>query len=146
MAAPAESPEMVTGWRTARPFKAREVAMSLDHIPANASLPRDNTSVEDATYPRPKVVTLSEMVHLALEAAEHLANKLGRTSVMKAGDWDKLPELLGKPADDDGIDDAIGVPPSKLGWIVACGGVTGALAAVRRSLDVLGRLLAEVGA
>ena len=29
-----------------------------------------------------------------------------------------------------GIDDAIGVPRSKLGWIVACGGTTGLLAAV----------------
>ena len=39
-----------------------------------------------------------------VELAEYLAAKLGRTSVMKKGDWDKLPELLGKPADDDGID------------------------------------------
>lgn len=39
-----------------------------------------------------------------VELAEYLANKLGRTSVMKPGDWDKLPELLGKPADVDGID------------------------------------------
>lgn len=39
-----------------------------------------------------------------VELAEYLANKLGRTSEMKTGDWDKLPELLGKPADSDGID------------------------------------------
>jgi len=39
-----------------------------------------------------------------VDLADYLAGKLGRTAVLKKGDWDKLPELLGKPADDDGID------------------------------------------
>jgi polar amino acid transport system substrate-binding protein len=39
-----------------------------------------------------------------VELAEYLAKELGRTSKMVTGDWDKLPELLGKPATDDGID------------------------------------------
>jgi len=39
-----------------------------------------------------------------IELAEYLAKELGRTSKMVTGDWDKLPELLGKPATDDGID------------------------------------------
>ena len=37
-----------------------------------------------------------------VDLADYLAAKIGRTSVMKKGDWDKLPELLGKPADNDG--------------------------------------------
>ena len=45
-----------------------------------------------------------KFVGFEVELADYLAAKLGRTSVMKKGDWDKLPELLGKPADDDGID------------------------------------------
>jgi polar amino acid transport system substrate-binding protein len=44
-------------------------------------------------------------VGFEVELAEYLAKELGRTSKMKTGDWDKLPELLGKPADDEeGID------------------------------------------
>jgi polar amino acid transport system substrate-binding protein len=40
-----------------------------------------------------------------VDLAEYLAKELGRKSEMVTGDWDKLPELLGKPADDeDGID------------------------------------------
>ena len=39
-----------------------------------------------------------------VELAEYLANKLGRKSELVKGDWDKLPELLGKPLDSDGID------------------------------------------
>lgn len=43
-------------------------------------------------------------VGFEVEFAEYLAKELGRTSEMVTGDWDKLPELLGKPAADDGID------------------------------------------
>src|SRR5215471_6151958 len=44
-------------------------------------------------------------VGFEVELAEYLAKELGRTSEMVTGDWEKLPELLGKPADDeDGID------------------------------------------
>jgi polar amino acid transport system substrate-binding protein len=43
-------------------------------------------------------------VGFEVELAEYLAKELNRTSEMVTGDWDKLPELLGKPADDDGID------------------------------------------
>ncbi|MBP3959418.1 ABC transporter permease subunit [Gemmata sp. G18] len=43
-------------------------------------------------------------VGFEVELAEYLAKEIGRTSKMVTGDWDKLPELLGKPADDDGID------------------------------------------
>jgi polar amino acid transport system substrate-binding protein len=38
-----------------------------------------------------------------VELAEYLAGKIGRQSEMRTGDWDKLPELLGKPGQ-DGID------------------------------------------
>ena len=39
------------------------------------------------------------------ELAEYLAAKLGRTSVMVAGDWSKLPEQLNKPANvEKGVD------------------------------------------
>ena len=43
-------------------------------------------------------------VGFEVELAEYLAKELGRTSKMVSGDWDKLPELLGKPAAQDGID------------------------------------------
>lgn len=44
-------------------------------------------------------------VGFEVELAEYLAGELGRTSQMVTGDWDKLPELLGKPAADGaGID------------------------------------------
>ncbi len=43
-------------------------------------------------------------VGFEVELAEYLAKELGRTSKMVTGDWDKLPELLGKQADEDGID------------------------------------------
>ena len=44
-------------------------------------------------------------VGFEVELAEYLAKELGRTSEMVTGDWDKLPELLGKPANgEDGID------------------------------------------
>ena len=43
-------------------------------------------------------------VGFEVELAEYLAQELGRTSKMVTGDWDKLPELLGKPATQDGID------------------------------------------
>lgn len=43
-------------------------------------------------------------VGFEVELAAYLAKELGRTSTMVTGDWDKLPELLGKPATDDGID------------------------------------------
>ncbi|AMV29093.1 L-cystine transport system permease protein TcyB [Gemmata sp. SH-PL17] len=43
-------------------------------------------------------------VGFEVELAEYLAKEIGRTSKMVTGDWDKLPELLGKPADDDSID------------------------------------------
>jgi polar amino acid transport system substrate-binding protein len=44
-------------------------------------------------------------VGFEVDLAEYLAKELGRTGEMVTGDWDKLPELLGKPADDeDGID------------------------------------------
>jgi polar amino acid transport system substrate-binding protein len=40
-----------------------------------------------------------------VELAEYLAKELGRKSVMKNGDWDKLPELLARPAaDPDTVD------------------------------------------
>jgi polar amino acid transport system substrate-binding protein len=39
-----------------------------------------------------------------VELADYLAGKLGRASAMRTGDWDKLPELLGRPADENGID------------------------------------------
>lgn len=40
-----------------------------------------------------------------VELADYLAAKIGRTPVMKKGDWDKLPELLDKPASSaDAID------------------------------------------
>ncbi|MDB5309846.1 MAG: tcyB [Gemmataceae bacterium] len=40
-----------------------------------------------------------------VELADYLGQKLGRTPVMKAGDWDKLPQLLDRPADSpDAID------------------------------------------
>jgi polar amino acid transport system substrate-binding protein len=45
-----------------------------------------------------------KFVGFEVELADYLSAKIGRTSVMKTGDWDKLPELLGKPVDDDGID------------------------------------------
>lgn len=45
-----------------------------------------------------------KLVGFEVELAEYLANEIGRTSKIVKGDWDKLPELLGKPADDDGID------------------------------------------
>lgn len=46
-----------------------------------------------------------KFVGFEVELAEYLARELGRTSQMVTGDWDKLPELLGKPADDNsGID------------------------------------------
>jgi polar amino acid transport system substrate-binding protein len=45
-----------------------------------------------------------KFVGFEVELAEYLAKELGRTSKMVKGDWDKLPELLGKPADEDGID------------------------------------------
>lgn len=43
-------------------------------------------------------------VGFEVELAEYLAKELGRTGRMVSGDWDKLPELLGKPATEDGID------------------------------------------
>ncbi|WP_439627162.1 ABC transporter substrate-binding protein/permease [Gemmata sp.] len=44
-------------------------------------------------------------VGFEVELADYLAKELGRTSEMVTGDWDKLPELLGKPAGDpNGID------------------------------------------
>ncbi|MBA4187050.1 MAG: amino acid ABC transporter permease [Planctomycetaceae bacterium] len=43
-------------------------------------------------------------VGFEVELADYLAKELGRESKMVTGDWDKLPELLGKPADEDGID------------------------------------------
>ena len=43
-------------------------------------------------------------VGFEVELAEYLAKELGRTSKMVTGDWDKLPELLGKPAGENGID------------------------------------------
>ena len=43
-------------------------------------------------------------VGFEVEFAEYLAKELGRTGRMVTGDWDKLPELLGKPATEDGID------------------------------------------
>jgi polar amino acid transport system substrate-binding protein len=44
-------------------------------------------------------------VGFEVELAEYLAKELGRTSEMVTGDWDKLPELLAKPAGDpNGID------------------------------------------
>jgi len=45
-----------------------------------------------------------KFVGFEVELAEYLAEQLGRTSQMVRGDWDKLPELLGKPAYEDGID------------------------------------------
>ncbi len=45
-----------------------------------------------------------KFVGFEVELAEYLAGQLGRASQMVRGDWDKLPELLGKPADEDGID------------------------------------------
>ncbi len=43
-------------------------------------------------------------VGFEVDLADYLTKELGRTSEMVSGDWDKLPELLGKPDDDDGID------------------------------------------
>ncbi|MBM3980761.1 MAG: ABC transporter permease subunit [Planctomycetes bacterium] len=43
-------------------------------------------------------------VGFEVELAEYFAKELKRESKMVSGDWDKLPELLGKPAGDDGID------------------------------------------
>lgn len=44
-------------------------------------------------------------VGFEVELAEYLAAELGRAARMVVGDWDKLPELLAKPAEDpDGID------------------------------------------
>lgn len=43
-------------------------------------------------------------VGFEVELAAFLAKELGRTSEMVTGDWDKLPELLGKPPAEDGID------------------------------------------
>ena len=43
-------------------------------------------------------------VGFEVELAEYLAKELGRSSQMVTGDWDKLPELLGKPPAEDGID------------------------------------------
>lgn len=45
-----------------------------------------------------------KFVGFEVELAEYLAKEIGRESKMVTGDWDKLPELLGKPADEDGID------------------------------------------
>lgn len=46
-----------------------------------------------------------KFVGFEVELAEYLARELGRTSHMVTGDWDKLPELLAKPAADEaGID------------------------------------------
>ncbi|MCE9566076.1 MAG: ABC transporter permease subunit [Planctomycetes bacterium] len=46
-----------------------------------------------------------KFVGFEVELADYLAKELGRESKMVTGDWDKLPELLGKPADDaNGID------------------------------------------
>lgn len=45
-----------------------------------------------------------KLVGFEVELAEYLAKELDRTSKMVRGDWDKLPELLGKPASEDGID------------------------------------------
>jgi polar amino acid transport system substrate-binding protein len=45
-----------------------------------------------------------KFVGFEVEMAEYLAKEVGRTSKMVTGDWDKLPELLGKPAGEDGID------------------------------------------
>lgn len=45
-----------------------------------------------------------KFIGFEVELAEYLAKELSRTSKMVTGDWDKLPELLGKPANDDGID------------------------------------------
>lgn len=46
-----------------------------------------------------------EFIGFEVELAAYLAEKTGRTSVMKKGEWSKLPELLEKPADsDDAID------------------------------------------
>jgi polar amino acid transport system substrate-binding protein len=42
-------------------------------------------------------------VGFEVELAEYLAKELGRKSEMVTGDWDKLPDLLGKPAE-GGID------------------------------------------
>ncbi|AWM40037.1 L-cystine transport system permease protein TcyB [Gemmata obscuriglobus] len=43
-------------------------------------------------------------VGFEVELADYLARELGRTSKMVPGDWDKLPELLGKPPAENGID------------------------------------------
>ena len=45
-----------------------------------------------------------QFVGFEVELAEYLAKELGRKSTMVTGDWDKLPELLGKPPTEDGID------------------------------------------
>lgn len=45
-----------------------------------------------------------KFVGFEVELAEYLAKELGRTSEMVTGDWDKLPELLGKPPAEDGLD------------------------------------------
>jgi len=46
-----------------------------------------------------------KFVGFEVELADYLAKELGRESKMVTGDWDKLPELLGKPPDDaEGID------------------------------------------
>jgi polar amino acid transport system substrate-binding protein len=46
-------------------------------------------------------------VGFEVELAEYLANQLGRTSKVAPGDWDKLPELLAKPADAPGSIDIV---------------------------------------
>jgi polar amino acid transport system substrate-binding protein len=45
-----------------------------------------------------------QFVGFEVELADFLAKELGRKSAMVTGDWDKLPELLGKPPTEDGID------------------------------------------
>src|SRR5262249_165310 len=46
----------------------------------------------------------NNFVGFEVELAEYLARERGRTGKMVGGDWDKLPEVLGKPVTEDGID------------------------------------------
>jgi polar amino acid transport system substrate-binding protein len=48
-----------------------------------------------------------KFVGFEVELAQYLAREIGRESKMVTGDWDKLPELLAKPADDESSIDIV---------------------------------------
>lgn len=82
-------------------------ALLLSPLPATAQDKKPLRWGTDPTGGAPYVYqdAAGRFIGFEVELADYLSAKLGRTPEMKKGDWDKLPELLDKPADSaDAID------------------------------------------